>query len=93
MSEIYHRIIQEGEYNQVRLVVNEFRGVEYLHLRKYYMNFDEEWAPSNEGISIPLDIENSRELFIGLTEILSLAESKEIIIQNFKDLLTEIYEK
>ncbi|MEY3370835.1 MAG: Vibrio phage VspSw 1 [Cyanobacteriota bacterium] len=93
MSEIYHRIIQDGEYNQVRLVVNEFRGVEYLHLRKYYMNFDEEWAPSSEGISIPLDIENSRELFIGLTEILSLAESKEIIIQNFKDLLTEIYEK
>lgn len=93
MSEIYSRIIQDGEYQQVRLVINEFRGVEYLHLRKYYMNFEEEWLPSSEGISMPLDIENSRELFIGLTEILSLAESKEIIIENFKDLITEIYEK
>ena len=93
MSEIYSRIIQDGEYQQVRLVINEFRGVEYLHLRKYYMNFEEEWLPSSEGISMPLDIENSRELFIGLTEILSLAESKEIIIENFKDSITEIYEK
>jgi len=93
MSEIYSRIIQDGEFQQVRLVINEFRGVEYLHLRKYYMNFEEEWLPSSEGISMPLDIENSRELFIGLTEILSLAESKEIIIENFKDLITEIYEK
>lgn len=93
MSEIYSRIIQDGEFQQVRLVINEFRGIEYLHLRKYYMNFEEEWLPSSEGISMPLDIENSRELFIGLTEILSLAESKEIIIENFKDLITEIYEK
>jgi hypothetical protein len=93
MSDIFERIIEEGEHNQVRLVVNEFNGVEYLHLRKYYIDFDETWKPSNEGISFPLDMQNTKELFIGLVEILSLAESRDIIIEHFKELLSEIYQK
>jgi hypothetical protein len=55
------------------------------------MDFFEEWRPSTEGVSIPLDFSNSKELFIGLTEILSLAESKEIIEENFRDLIQDIY--
>lgn len=92
---MFERVIyyNEAKEFQVRLTVNEFRGVEYIHLRKYYLDFDEEWKPSPEGIAMPLDLENSRELFIGLTEILSLAESKEIIEEQFKDLLMNIYEK
>lgn len=92
-AEIYSKIIhQHGEDRQVRLVINEFRGVEYLHIREYYLDFSEEWLPSNKGCSMPLSFENSRELFVGLLEILSLAESKEIIVQNFKDLLENIYD-
>jgi hypothetical protein len=91
MSDIYFRVIEDGEYNQTRLVINEFRDVEYLQLRKYYVDFEGEWAPSSEGISIPLTMQNSRELFTGLVEILSLAESKEIIVEYFKELLAEIY--
>jgi len=93
MSDIYERVIENGEHNQVRLVINEFNDVEYLHLRKYYMDFDETWKPSNEGISFPLDMQNTKELFIGLVEILSLAESRDIIIEHFKELLSEIYQK
>lgn len=92
-NEIYSRIIHDNEHNQVRLVINEFRGVEYLHLRKYYLTFEEEWAPSSEGISFPLDLINVRELFTGLVEVLSLAESKDIIVEHFKELLSEIYQK
>lgn len=92
-NEIYSRIIHDNEYNQIRLVINEFRGVEYLHLRKYYLTFEEEWAPSSEGISFPLDLINVRELFTGLVEVLSLAESKDIIVEHFKELLSEIYQK
>lgn len=92
-KEIYSRIIQEGEYNQIRLVINEFKDVEYLHVRKYYLGFEDEWLPSSEGISFPLDLLNVRELFTGLVEVLSLAESKEIIDEYFKDLLSEIYQK
>jgi len=91
--EVYERIIHYDEIKdiQVRLVVSTFRGVEYLGIRKYYLDFEEEWKPSNEGISMPLDLNNSKELFIGLTEILSLAESKQVIADTFKDILDIIY--
>jgi len=91
--EVYERVIHEdGERgHQVRLTISTFRGVEYLSIRKYYLDFEEEWKPSTEGISIPIDFNNSRELFIGLVEILSLAETKEIIEEHFKDLIENIY--
>ena len=88
---IYEKIIQETEHEQVRLVINTFRETEYISLRKYYLDFDEEWKPSNQGITIPIDMENTRNLFQGLVEILSLAESKAIIEENLRDLLDEIY--
>ena len=91
--EAYSRVIHYDTIKevQVRLTINTFRGVEYMHLRKYYMDFDEEWKPTPEGIALPLDLSNSRELFIGLVEILSLAESKEIIQEHFSDLIQELY--
>ena len=88
---IYEKMIQETEHEQIRLVINTFRGVEYISIRKYYLDFDEEFKPSNQGITIPIDMENTRNLFQGLVEILSLGESKAIIEENFKDLLDEIY--
>lgn len=91
--EVYEKVIHYDSEKevQIRLTVSTFRGVEYLSVRKYYLDFSEEWKPSTEGISMPLDFNNSRELFVGLTEILSLAESKEIIEENFKDLIENIY--
>jgi TPP-dependent indolepyruvate ferredoxin oxidoreductase alpha subunit len=87
----YERVINEKDTEQLRLVINTFRGVEYLSLRKYYLDFDEEWLPSKEGVSMPLDIENAQELFTGLVEILSLAESKSILEEEFKEILDQIY--
>ena len=91
--EKYERVIHYDEVKQVqvRLTINEFRGIEYLHLRKYYMDFDEEWKPSKEGVAMPLDFSNSKELFSGLVEILSLAEAKEVIKEQFSALLEDIY--
>lgn len=91
--EIYERVIHydEDKHIEIRLAIKEFRGIEYLHLRKYYQDFTEEWKPSNEGISMQLDFNNSRELFAGLVEILSLAESKEIIEEHFLDLIEGMY--
>ena len=90
-DDVYYRVIHETPDKQVRLVVNEFRDVEYLHLREYYLDFDEVWLPSNKGVSMPLTLENSKEMFAGLLEILSLAESKELILETFKDLIEETY--
>lgn len=90
---VYEKIIHYDEVKetQVRLTVSTFRGIEYLHLRKYYLGFEEIWMPSADGIAMELDFNNSRELFSGLVEILSLAESKEILEEHFKDFIDEIY--
>ena len=93
--ELYEKVVHYDEQKeiQIRLTVSSFRGIEYLHLRKYYLDFDEEWKPTPEGIAMPLDFNNSREMFSGLVEILSLAESKEIIEEHFEDLLKDLYLK
>lgn len=91
--ELYSKIILEGLHNQIRLTVSEFRGEEYLHLREYYLDFDEEWKPTDRGIHIPLDIDTSRELFRGVSEILSLAESKEVIEEYFSEIIKDVYQK
>ncbi len=90
---LYEKVIHYNEAKelQVRLTINTFRGIEYLHVRKYYLDFTEEWKPSPEGVAMELDFNNSRELFSGLLEILSLAESKEIIEEHFKDYIDGIY--
>ena len=90
---VYEHVIHydEEKETQIRVVVSTFRGIEYLHLRKYYMDFDEEWKPTPDGIAMPIDFSNTRELFRALTEILSLAESKQIIEENFEDLIKSIY--
>ena len=88
---IYEKVIQETETEQVRLVINTFRDVEYLSVRKYYLDFDEEWKPSKDGITMPIDFNNTRNLLAGMLEIVSLAESKDIIEQEFKTVLDQIY--
>jgi hypothetical protein len=91
--ELYERVIHYDQVKevQVRLTVSTFRGIEYLSIRKYYMDFEEEWKPSKEGVTMPIDFSNSKELFIGLTEILSLAESKQVLEEHLSDLLADIY--
>ena len=90
---LYEKVIHYNEDKelQVRLTINTFRGIEYLHVRKYYLDFTEEWKPSPEGVAMELDFNNSRELFAGLVEILSLAESKSVIEEHFSDLLQDMY--
>ena len=91
--EVYEKIISENEdaTEQIRLTINTFREIEYLHLRKYYLDFDGDFKPSKDGVAMKLDFENSRRLFEGLVEILSLAEAKGILESHFKDILDQIY--
>ena len=91
--EDYSRIVhvdRDGT-TQIRLTVNTFRGVEYLHLRKYYQSFEEEWLPTKDGVAMPLDLTNSYELFTGLVEILSLAESRDRVLEYFEDAFSATY--
>jgi len=91
--EVYEKLISENAdgTEQVRLTINEFRGTEYLHIRKYYLDFDGEFKPSKDGLAMSLDFQNSKALFEGLVEILSLAEVKYTLEVHFKDILDKIY--
>jgi hypothetical protein len=93
MMEAYSKIIVSEPYRQVRLTINEFREEEYLHLREYYLDFDEEWKPTDKGIAIPLELETSKELFVAFSEIISLAESKQVLEQFFGELIRDLYQK
>lgn len=73
-------------------MINTFRGTEYLQIRKYYQDFDEEWKPTRDGVSMPIDFNNTKELFDGLVEILSISEVKGVLETHFKEVLDKIYQ-
>ena len=92
-TEVYSKIIFSEDYKQIRMTISEFREVEYLHFREYYLDFDEEWKPTNKGVHIPLELETSKELFRGISEILSLAEAKQVIEEYFSEIICDVYQK
>lgn len=77
----YEKIIDENMEKgfQVRLVVNDFRDVTYLQLRKYFLSYEGDWIPSKEGVSIPASFENITGILDGLLDICASAEGEEII--------------
>jgi hypothetical protein len=85
---LYERLIEENLEKgfQVKLVVNDFREVTYIQLRKYFLSYSGEWHASREGISIPASIENIYSLLDGLFDICSKAEGEEIILSYYKKL-------
>lgn len=78
---LYDKLIEENldKGFQVRLVVNEFREVIYIQLRKYFLSYEGEWIPSREGISIPASIENIKAMLDGLFDICAKAEGEDIV--------------
>jgi hypothetical protein len=81
MSEEYTKILHENleKGTQVRLVVSDFRDIEYLHFRRYFLSIDGDWIPSKEGVSMPLTITGVTELCEGIAHILSNTEFSNII--------------
>ena len=77
----YNRLIDENMDKgfQVRLVVNEFKGTDYIQLRKYFLTYEGDWQASREGISIPATIENIYGILDGMLDICSRAEGEDII--------------
>lgn len=84
----YNKLISENLEKgfQVRLVVNEFRDIVYIQLRKYFLSYEGEWLPSREGISIPASFENVTSLLDGLLEICAEAEGENIIEKYYSTL-------
>ncbi len=47
-------LAEKSKHLQVWAFTNEYKGRAYLHIREVYRTNDEEWAPSNKGISFPI---------------------------------------
>lgn len=92
MTALYEKIISENEEKgtQLRLVISEFRGVQYLHLRKYFLSFEGEYVPSKEGASMPATISSIYSLLDGLIEVCSKEESIDSISKHFSDKLSTL---
>ena len=77
----FNKIIEENMDKgfQVRLVVNEFRDIEYIQLRKYFLTYEGDWQASREGISIPASMENIYALLDGLLDVCARAEGEDVI--------------
>jgi len=86
---LYEKLIEENldKGFQIRLVVNDFKDVTYLQLRKYFLSYEGDWIPSREGVSIPASLQNIYSLLDGLFDICSQAEGKEIIESYARQLL------
>jgi hypothetical protein len=89
---VYEKIIFENEAKgfQLRLVVNTFRDVQYLHIRKYFLSFDEGYIPSKEGISFPYDIQSTYQLLDGLMDIVSHEENIDAVKKHFTDKILDL---
>lgn len=88
----YEKIIYENEAKayQLRLVVNEFRGVQYIHLRKYFLTYEGEYQASKEGISMEAGLSNIYSLLDGLLEIVSHEEAIEAVSTYFSDKIIDL---
>jgi len=88
---LYEKILSENadKGSQLRLVVNEFRDVQYIHLRKYFLDYEGTWMPTKEGASMPATISNIYALLDGLLEIVSHEEGQDTIREHFLEKLNE----
>lgn len=90
--ELYEKLIYENQdkFYQLRLVVNEFRGKQYVHIRKYFMTYEGDYQASREGISMEASMNNIFSLLDGLMEICSKEESTELITKYFSDKISDL---
>lgn len=89
---LYEKVLSENldKGKQLRLVLNEFRDTEYLHLRTYYLDYEGDWKPTKEGASMPATLASIYALLDGLIEICSLNESIDSISEHFGEKLREL---
>lgn len=83
--EMYEKLVYENldKFYQLRLVVNEFRGKQYVHIRKYFQTYEGDFQASKEGISMEASIVNILSLLDGLMEIVSKEEASHIVAKHF----------
>lgn len=89
---LYEKLIYENidKGTQYRLTVSEFREIQYLHVRKYFLSFEGDWVPTKEGAAIPCSLANMYALLDGLVEICAHEESIDVVSKHFSDRISEL---
>jgi hypothetical protein len=87
-EELLDEVIGIHKGNQLRFTVTEFRDVLYLGIRQYYEDFDGEWQPTPNGVTLPYTIDVTARLYHSLKSLLSTAETLEEV-QNESNRLDE----
>ena len=89
---LYEKVIynNEAKFYELRLTVSEFRGIQYVNVRKYFLSYEGEYIPSKEGISMEASMTNVHSLLEGLIEICSKEESKDLINKYFGDRISDL---
>jgi hypothetical protein len=92
---LYEKILSENleKGKQLRLVVSEFRGEQYLHIRYYYLDYEGTWIPTKEGATMPATIESIFALLDGLVDICSKQETTDSITTHFTNIVSRIFKQ
>lgn len=78
---LYEKLIYDNEPKayQLKLVCNNFKDRDYIHIRKYFLSYEGEYIPSKEGVSIEANIDSISALIDGLMDLCSKSEIERII--------------
>ena len=89
---LYEKVIynNEAKFYELRLTVSEFRGVQYVNVRKYFLSYEGEYIPSKEGISMESSITNVHSLLEGLIEICSKEEARDLMTKYFGERISDL---
>jgi hypothetical protein len=88
-DDLYEKLIYQNDdkFYQLRLVVNEFKGKNYVHIRKYFQTYESDYQASREGVSMEASLDNVFSLLDGLMEIVSKEESRYLVLKHFSEFM------
>ncbi len=89
---IYEKLVHQNDDKgiQIRLVLSRFRDEDSLHIRKYYLSYEGEYLPSNEGIGIPTTIQSVYALLDGLLAICAREENIDGVVHHFYEVFKRL---
>jgi len=63
----------------LKIEVTKFKDIDYIHFRWWYKTFDEEYLPSDKGISIPMNLESIKVIMQELSTLMSIKDIENLL--------------
>lgn len=78
---------------QLRFCITEFRGKQYLGIRRWTLDYESNWIPTKEGISMEYTLDSTTALWFAFAEILSETETLPEVLKNVLESNPDLLEK